>query len=126
MSGEWASYAKNDYQSGRPWAICDRCSFKRRHDTLRHEWTGLLVCTECFDARPPQLTAPNVYPEGLPIQDPRPDFEYNPPVPDFLAVFDAVRDGETPDPEVPEPNHYPLNAFPLEADFLATFRKYRK
>lgn len=71
----YSEYNSAHYIEGRPWAICDRCSFQRRHDTLRKEWTGLLVCDECHDPRPPQLSAPNVYPEGLPIQDPRPDFE---------------------------------------------------
>ena len=76
---DYKSYVKYDYQDGRPWAICDRCAFKRRHDTLRKEWTGLLVCTDCLDPRPPQLDAPNVYPEGVPIQDPRPDYENSGP-----------------------------------------------
>ena len=71
----YSEYNNAHYIEGRSWAICDRCSFKRRHDTLRKEWTGLLVCDDCYDPRPPQLSAPNVYPEGLPIQDPRPDFE---------------------------------------------------
>lgn len=63
------------YQSGRPWAICDRCGFKRRRDTLRKEETGLLVCVECYDPPDPQRRPPVIGPEGLPIKDPRPDYE---------------------------------------------------
>ena len=65
--------APQGYRSGQPWAICDRCSFKRRHMTLRKEWTGLLVCQECYDPRPADLSPPVVGPEGLPIRDARPD-----------------------------------------------------
>lgn len=75
----YSEYNKPLYLPGRPWAICDRCSFQRRHDTLRKEWTGLLVCDDCFDPKPAQLTAPVVFPEGVPIQDPRPDFEESGP-----------------------------------------------
>lgn len=71
----YSEYKSNLYIPGRPKATCDRCSFERRHDELQKEWTGLLVCAPCLDPRPPQLDAPNVAPEGLPIQDPRPDFE---------------------------------------------------
>lgn len=63
----------NDYQPGRPWGCCDRCAFNVRHDTLRKEWTGLMVCSDCYDPRPADLDPPRIYPEGLPIQDPRPD-----------------------------------------------------
>lgn len=79
MNGDYKTYENNCYIPGRPWAVCDRCSFIRRHDELKKEWTGLLVCAECYDSRPPQLDAPNVYPEGVPIQDPRPDFEQSGP-----------------------------------------------
>lgn len=71
----YAEYNDACYIPGRPWASCDRCGFKVRHDQLRKEWTSLLVCEPCYDPRPPQLDAPNVYPEGIPIQDPRPEIE---------------------------------------------------
>lgn len=39
---------------------------------MRAEWTGLRVCPPCLDPRPPQMTPPNVYPEGMPFFDARP------------------------------------------------------
>lgn len=59
------------YIPGDPHRICDRCGFQRRVSTTSKEWTGLIVCRECRDPRPPQLDAPKVSPEGLPITDPR-------------------------------------------------------
>lgn len=64
---EWA------YIPGDPWAICDRCSQKRRRSEMRKEWTSEVVCrATCWDPPIPQLFAPNVWPEGLPIPDARP------------------------------------------------------
>lgn len=65
--------APQGYRPGGTWAVCDRCDFKRRHAQLKKEWTGLLVCAECWDPKPYDLAPPNVYPEGLPIRDARPD-----------------------------------------------------
>lgn len=65
--------APQGYRPGGVWAICDRCSFKRRHVQLKKEWTGLLVCDECYDAKPPDLSPPRIGPEGLPVRDARPD-----------------------------------------------------
>lgn len=56
-----------------PWACCDRCNFKRRLQALRREWTGSMVCAECYDPRPADLSPPRVYPEGLPLKNARPD-----------------------------------------------------
>ena len=64
-----------DYLPGGVWAICARCSFKRRRPEIAKEWTGLMVCIDtCWDPRPAILTAPNVGPEGVPLPDitPRP------------------------------------------------------
>ena len=79
MSGDYASYNHPLYLRGRPYAICDRCSFKYRHDELRKEWTSLMVCNKCYDPKPAQLEAPNVSPEGVPIENPRPDIEQSGP-----------------------------------------------
>lgn len=75
----YSEYNHPKYLDGQPWAICDRCGFKRRHVALRKEWTSLFVCEQCLDPRPAQLTAPVVSPEGVPIQNPRPDFEQSGP-----------------------------------------------
>lgn len=65
--------ASQGYRPGGVWGVCDRCAFKFRLNTLRAEWTGLRVCSECWDPRPAELSPPNVYPEGLPVRNARPD-----------------------------------------------------
>ena len=62
-----------DYQPGGTWAICDRCGFKYRLNELRKEWTGLMVCSADFDPRPAEMSPPNLYPEGVPRRDARPE-----------------------------------------------------
>lgn len=64
---------RDNYRPGGTWGVCDRCAFQRRLSTLKVEWTGLKVCTECFDPRPPQLDPPYIGPEGLPVPGARPD-----------------------------------------------------
>lgn len=61
------------YIPGDPHRTCDRCGFQRRVSSTRKEWSGLIVCDECFDPRPAHLDPPRVIPEGLPIRDPRPE-----------------------------------------------------
>ena len=48
-------------------AICDRCGFQYKYTSLKKEWTGFRVCSECFEPKHPQLEPPrNVSdPEGL-------------------------------------------------------------
>jgi hypothetical protein len=65
--------ADQGYRAGGTWAVCDRCNFKRRLSALKKEWTGFMVCAECFDTRPPDISPPNLHPEGLPVRDARPD-----------------------------------------------------
>lgn len=66
------------YHAGRALGVCQRCARTRFTDELRLEWTGLRVCTKtngpngCWDPRPPQLSPPNVYPEGLPVPNASP------------------------------------------------------
>lgn len=35
-------------------AICDRCGFEFKSFQLQKEWTGLMVCKECWEPRHPQ------------------------------------------------------------------------
>lgn len=66
-----------------PYGVCMRCGFKRRVNRLRKEFTGLRVCTECWDARPPDTRPPRVTPEGLPVPNASPEpaiVERDPPV----------------------------------------------
>jgi len=80
MSGDYASYVDYCYKDGEPYGLCDRCNYKRRILTeLKTEWTSLKVCQECLDPKPPQLEAPNVFPEGLPVDQPRPNIEQSGP-----------------------------------------------
>lgn len=65
--------APQGYRPGGVWGCCDRCDFKHRLADLRTEWTGLKVCAECFDVRPPDLSPPRIVPEGLPVRGSRPD-----------------------------------------------------
>lgn len=45
----------NTYLALGKWnAVCDRCGFEFKSDKLRREWTGLRVCSNCFDFRHPQ------------------------------------------------------------------------
>lgn len=52
--------------------ICDRCGFKRKLSTLRKEWTGLRVCSECWEPRHPQDFVRGV-PDNQSVPDPRPE-----------------------------------------------------
>lgn len=40
---------------------------------MKLEWSNLRVCDECWDPRPPELSPPNIYPEGLPRPDASPE-----------------------------------------------------
>lgn len=44
------------YEAGAWLAICDRCGLERKSHQLRQEWTGLRVCSECWEPRHPQET----------------------------------------------------------------------
>lgn len=78
--------SQTEYISGEPKFVCDRCGYVRRRSMVRLEWTGNMVCSDtCWDPRPPQLDAPNVYPEGLPIYPSRPE-----PTPVFITDADPV------------------------------------
>ena len=35
-------------------ALCDRCGVEFKSNQLRAEWTGLMVCSLCFETRHPQ------------------------------------------------------------------------
>lgn len=74
------------YVKGEALAVCDRCGFTRLHSALRKEWSGLMVCGDCWDPRPAEMTPPTVYPEGLPVRNPRPE-----PEPQFIDLNNPVR-----------------------------------
>lgn len=61
------------YVKGEVRAICDRCGFEYALSSLKREWTGLMVCPEDWDVRPPELRTPNIRPEGVAVPNHRPD-----------------------------------------------------
>lgn len=61
------------YKPGATRAICDRCGFEYPLAELRKEWTGLMVCREDFDPRPPEQKTPKIRPEGVAKRNARPD-----------------------------------------------------
>lgn len=42
------------YRPGLHWVECMRCGFDYRADQIRKEWTGVLVCQQCWEPRHPQ------------------------------------------------------------------------
>lgn len=58
--------------------ICDRCGQKNKSDRLKKEWTGLIVCSECYDPRHPvTLPLPAVVDSrGIVDARPRPRTRY--------------------------------------------------
>lgn len=82
-----ARYIPDDrYIPGGTNAICDRCGFQYRLFELSKEWTSLMVCSECWDPPPPQLRAPRVWPEGVPVPNARPE-------PPDVFVAPVISDG---------------------------------
>lgn len=55
MGGNYSLHAKG---------VCQRCDFKYDLHQLRREWTGLRVCSECWDPRPIENRPPSIRPEG--------------------------------------------------------------
>ncbi len=45
---------KNHFISGEFNVTCDRCSKKIKAHKAKHEWTGFIVCEDCFETRHPQ------------------------------------------------------------------------
>lgn len=52
--------------------ICMRCGYERPLVSLRKEWTGLKVCSDCFDHRHPQDFLRGV-PDRQAVKDPSPE-----------------------------------------------------
>jgi hypothetical protein len=45
----------------------------RRVSTIKKEWSGARVCSDCFDPKPADLKAPRVRPEGVPVHNASPE-----------------------------------------------------
>lgn len=65
-------YSGSDlYKPGGAWFISDRTSKRYRRSEMVIEWTGLRVGPGEVDPRPPQMSVPNIFPEGIPFTDTR-------------------------------------------------------
>jgi ribosome-binding protein aMBF1 (putative translation factor) len=53
-------------------AQCDRCGFIYRHRELRKEWTGLRVCSDCYDPKTKQEFPDPIDSDSSTVRDPRP------------------------------------------------------
>ena len=92
------SWAGN-YQTGRPYAQCDRCDRKMRLDELKREWSGIMACARCRDPRPEHLSPPKINPrEGAAIPNARPGVIIE--ATDEQLAFE-YRNGDTYDPDNP-------------------------
>jgi len=74
------------YRAGSFNRICDRCGAKRKAEDTRKEWTGLIVCLECWDPRHPQDYVRGVHDQQK-VPDPRPE-----PADVFLNPGDVTAD----------------------------------
>jgi len=54
-------------------AICDRCGFRFPYLSLKKEWTGFRVCSECFEPKSPQLEPVPFTADPEALRNPRPD-----------------------------------------------------
>jgi len=53
--------------------MCDRCGFEMAYLDLKKEWTGLMVCSPCWDPKT-ALEFPSNFPvDPEALKDPRPD-----------------------------------------------------
>lgn len=63
------AYASGKYAR----AMCDRCGFEMAYTELLEEWTGFMVCGECFDERHPQDDPQPHSADAEALYKPRPD-----------------------------------------------------
>lgn len=90
MSRTSFAYPNSDlYRPGGAWFICDVCSQRFRRTDMLVRWDNLRVDAKCNDPRPPQMSIPNVWPEGIPFPDARPPQDR----PDRLEDDTALQSG---------------------------------
>ena len=75
------------YRHGSHNFICDRCGFKFKAEKKHFEWTGLIVCPDCYDERHPQdfvrSTADRQH-----VEDPRPENE------DYFLAINEITEAD--------------------------------
>lgn len=92
---------RNYYVKGEWNAICSRCSLKYKSSQLRKEWTGLYVCTHCWEPRHPQtLIKDKEEKTGTPWSNPEPADVFT-SVSEFLLTEDGEPIMPESGPEVP-------------------------
>jgi len=67
-------------------AICDRCGFQYKYLTLKKEWTGFRVCSECYEPKHPQLEPIHNVSDPEALRFPRPNLS-----PDVVAGAGVVK-----------------------------------
>lgn len=80
---------RNYLELGKWNVICDRCGFEFKNDELRKEWTGLMVCSKCWEPRHPQTLI------RVPKDDPSVPWS-RPEPPDDFAETDAIQTEPNP------------------------------
>ena len=79
--------SKNYYLSGEFNLTCDRCSKKIKAHQAKHEWTGFIVCGDCYETRHPQdFVKAKTDKLTVPFQRPIPELAFL----HLLPIFDSV------------------------------------
>ncbi len=55
---------------------CDRCGFWYKAEQTKKEWTGLIVCSDCWEVRHPQEFVRGI-PDKMNAPEPRPELTDN-------------------------------------------------
>ena len=76
----------NNFVLGDSKSVCDRCGHDYKHSQLSKEWTGAMVCRDCWDPRHPQDSI-RIRAERNNVRDPRPAPAYR-----FLSVGEITAD----------------------------------
>lgn len=78
---------RNSFRSGDWLFCCLRCGFTKYASEIRQEWTGLRVCSTCWDPRHPQdLVRGKADDQTVPHANPPSDS------PHFLTANEVTRD----------------------------------
>lgn len=92
------------YIAGEHLVICQRCGFKYLRSETKTEWTGVLVCDYCFEARQPQdfvrAIAEN---QAVSVARPEAPDTFIVAVPD-IPIFELTTDAEKRIWVLPEPS----------------------
>lgn len=86
---------KNRYIAGDHKVVCDQCALVYMRSECKKTWDNLLVCSECFDPKQPQLTVRG-YTDKQSVRDARP------PSSDSDIRFYLMSDGSVVDVSILE------------------------